>query len=59
MKQFDLAGIDFETAKRLRPNDPNFSIDYKNVNNIDYIVVRTEPDTVEPFMPILEAVKGV
>ena len=59
VKQFAAAGTDFETAKQLRPHDPNFSVDYKHVNNIEYIVVRTEPDVVEPFLPILEAVKSM
>lgn len=59
IKQFAAAGTDFETAKQLRPHDPNFSVDYKHVNNIEYIVVRTEPDVVEPFLPVLEAVKDL
>lgn len=47
------AGDDFETAKSLRPDDPNFSVDYKHINKYEYMEIATEPDFMEKFIPLL------
>jgi hypothetical protein len=47
------AGDDFETAKNLRPDDPNFAIDYKKISKCEYMEIATEPDRVELFKPLL------
>lgn len=47
------AGDDFETAKSLRPNDPNFAIDYKRISKFEYMEIGSEPDIMEPFVPLL------
>lgn len=47
------AGDDFETAKQLKPNDPNFAIDYKRISKFEYMEIATEPDIVERFPPLL------
>lgn len=55
---FVKAGDDFETAKSLRPNDPNFSIDYKHISKYEYMEIATEPDFMEAF-PALLPVPGL
>jgi hypothetical protein len=47
-----LAAEDFEFAKMLKLDDPNFSINYRKINDIAYIEIDDEPDTLEAFMPI-------
>ncbi len=47
------AGDDFETAKRLRPDDPNFAIDYKKISKYEFMIIGTEPDLIEPFPSLL------
>lgn len=49
---YPLAANDFECAKILKLDDPNFSINYRKINAIAYIEIDNEPDTVEEFMPI-------
>ncbi|CAE7530107.1 unnamed protein product, partial [Symbiodinium microadriaticum] len=51
--KFDNAADDFETAKRMKTDDPNFSINYRSINHVQYIEIRTEPDTVAPFVPLV------
>jgi hypothetical protein len=34
-------------------DDPNFSINYRSINNVEYIEIDTEPDLVEPFAPLM------
>ena len=50
---FVQAGIDFENAKQLRPGDPNFAIDYRRIGKCEFMELSSEPDTVEPFLPLL------
>jgi hypothetical protein len=50
---FVLAGDDFEWAKQLRPDDPNFSVDYRRISACDYMVLGSEPDLTEAFPPLL------
>ena len=52
LSSYKLAAEDFESAKMLKLNDPNFSINYRNINNVAYIEIDNEPDTIEEFMPI-------
>eukprot|EP01038_Epipyxis_sp_PR26KG_P007639 gene7639-10398_t len=51
------AGEDFETAKSLQPDDPNFSLDYRSISSYEYMIIETEPDLVEIF-PVLLPVPG-
>ena len=50
---FVQAGIDFENAKQLRPGDPNFAIDYRRIGKCEFMELSSEPDIVEPFLPLL------
>jgi hypothetical protein len=50
---YTAAGDDFETAKALKPDDPNFSVDYKRITAFQYMVIHTEPDLVEVFPQLL------
>lgn len=47
------AGDDFETAKLLKPGDPNFAVDYKSIAKCEYMIIESEPDLVEKFKPLL------
>jgi tetratricopeptide (TPR) repeat protein len=47
------AGADFEEAKKLRWDDPNFSIDYKRINKFAYMEIETEPDIRFEFPSLL------
>jgi hypothetical protein len=47
------AGEDFELAKKLQPNDPNFAVDYKRISKCEYMVIHTDPDLIEPFPSLL------
>jgi len=49
------AGSDFETAKKLRSNDPNFQIDYKRISTLEYMMIDTEPDVSSVFPTLLPA----
>eukprot|EP01034_Spumella_vulgaris_P021885 gene21885-27961_t len=51
--EFVRAGEDFELAKQLRPDDPNFSVDYRRISACEYMVIGTEPDLTESFPPLL------
>lgn len=53
LQQYDLAANDFETAKLLKSDNPNFSINYRSINNVEYIEIDTEPDLIEPFAPLI------
>lgn len=53
MSDFTLAGDDFETAKQLKSDDPNFKLEYKRIAQCEYMEFATEPDLVEPFPPLL------
>jgi hypothetical protein len=48
-----LAANDFETAKILQHDNPNFSINYRSINHVEYIEIETEPDLIEPFAPLM------
>ena len=50
---FVQAGIDFENAKQLRPGDPNFAVDYRRIGKCEFIQIDSEPDLIEPFLPLL------
>ena len=52
-EKFDLAGSDFETAKFMKPNDPNFAINYKKISKFEYMEIESEPDRTEVFPPLL------
>ena len=52
---FHNAGSDFETAKKLRVNDPNFQVDYKRISTFEYMAIESEPDVVLPFPVLLPA----
>lgn len=47
------AGDDFETAKKLSPDDPNFAISYKKIGRCAYMQIEDDPDLVELFPPLL------
>ena len=47
------AGADFEMAKQLRFNDPNFSVDYKRINQYEYMTLESEPDLSFVFPSLL------
>ena len=47
------AGIDFEEAKNLRFDDPNFSVQYKLIHDVEYMEIDSDPDLVEPFPTLL------
>jgi hypothetical protein len=47
------AGDDFETAKTISPDDPNFAVSYKAITHCAYMEVGSDPDIVEPFPPLL------
>eukprot|EP00981_Chlorochromonas_danica_P004577 scaffold912_cov187-Ochromonas_danica.AAC.55 len=47
------AGEDFENAKNLQPNDPNFALDYKKISKCEFMIVHSDPDLVEPFPSLL------
>jgi hypothetical protein len=53
VQRYDLAANDFETAKLLKPDNPNFSLNYRSINNVEYIEIETEPDLVQPFAPLM------
>lgn len=53
IKLFHEAANDFETAKQLKPNDPNFSISYSKVQKIEYLGLDSEPDLMENFPTLL------
>mmetsp|Transcript_7616 Transcript_7616/g.12820 ORF Transcript_7616/g.12820 Transcript_7616/m.12820 type:complete len:654 (+) Transcript_7616:383-2344(+) len=52
MSNYQKAAADFETAKLLKLDDPNFSINYRKINDIAYIEIDDEPDVLEEFSPI-------
>jgi len=47
------AGSDFETAKGLRWDDPNFAIDYKKIAKYEYMELDSEPDVQFVFPSLL------
>jgi hypothetical protein len=51
--EYTKAGDDFEMAKHLRQNDPNFSVDYKRISKCEYMILESEPDLVEVFPALL------
>lgn len=50
---FAAAGDDFETAKSLEPDDPNFAVDYKRIAKCEFMVIHSDPDLTEPFPSLL------
>jgi len=55
---FVAAGDDFENAKSLSPDDPNFAVSYKNITHCAYMEVASDADVTEPF-PALLPVPGL
>jgi hypothetical protein len=55
---FVAAGDDFENAKNLSPDDPNFAVSYKNITHCAYMEVASDEDVIEPF-PALLPVPGL
>jgi hypothetical protein len=53
MDEFVLAGNDFETAKGMKKNDPNFAVDYKKISAYEFMEIESEPDMTEVFPPLL------
>jgi hypothetical protein len=49
MGDFQRAGDDFETARRLKPSDPNFAVDYKAILHVKFIEVDSDPDLTADF----------
>ena len=47
------SGADFEVAKKLRWNDPNFSVDYKRIARCAYMEIESEPDLQFKFPCLL------
>ena len=52
------AGEDFETAKRLRIDDPNFHVDYKKIASLEYMSIDSEPDISLEFPVLLPPLGG-
>lgn len=52
-----LAGDDFESAKSMRPGDPNFTVDYRSIYHIQFMEMDTDPDLTRQF-PVLLPVPG-
>jgi len=52
------AGDDFENAKNLSPDDPNFAVSYKSITHCAYMEVASDADVIEPF-PALLPVPGL
>ena len=50
---FTAAGADFEQAKKLRWDDPNFSVDYKRIAKYAYMEIESEPDVAFVFPSLL------
>ncbi len=57
MKQLDLAANDFETAKRLMAGDPNFSVAYRSILNVDFVEVSSDPDLLVDFPTLIDIAK--
>ena len=53
LSRYELAGGDFEAAKRMRKEDPNFAVDYKKSHLVEYIELLSEPDIIESFPALL------
>ena len=53
MQKYFEAGSDFEIARNLRPDDPNFAVDYKNISKCEYMQIDSEPDLVLKFPALL------
>lgn len=53
LKDYKRAGVDFEEARTLKIQDPNFAVDYKKSHTIYYIEIETEPDLLEIFPALL------
>mmetsp|Transcript_4032 Transcript_4032/g.4125 ORF Transcript_4032/g.4125 Transcript_4032/m.4125 type:complete len:852 (-) Transcript_4032:143-2698(-) len=51
--QYENAAKDFELAKSLRFDDPNFSIRYRLIHEVDYMEIESDPDLMEPFPSLL------
>lgn len=46
---FEAAGADFETVRRLKLGDPNFTVDYKHINHVQFVAVDSDPDITADF----------
>ncbi len=53
LNDYTSAGDDFETAKRLQPHDPNFSLAYAHIGDLEYMEFASEPDVTEPFPQLI------
>jgi tetratricopeptide (TPR) repeat protein len=54
--RLDESCADFEYAKRLNPNNPNFCVDYKAIVGFEFIQVNSDPDLVSVFPPLWDRV---
>lgn len=54
--QLDESCADFEFAKRLNPNNPNFCVDYKAIEGYEFIQVNSDPDLVSIFPPLWDRI---
>jgi len=37
----------------MRPEDPNFVVQYRLIHDVDYMEIDSDPDMVEPFPTLL------
>ncbi len=54
--QLDESCADFEYAKRLNPNNPNFCVDYKAIVGFEFIQVNSDPDLTSIFPPLWDRI---
>eukprot|EP01041_Mallomonas_annulata_P002524 gene2524-4908_t len=51
--KYEMAAVDFEHAKNIRFDDPNFAIQYRSIHDVEYMEIESDPDLVEPFPTLL------
>ena len=54
--QLDESCADFEYARRLNPNNPNFCVDYKAIVGFEFIQVNSDPDLTSIFPPLWDRI---
>jgi tetratricopeptide (TPR) repeat protein len=52
------AAADFETCRRLRPDDANFCINYRATSRVEYMELRSDTDLVAPFPRLLDTMEA-
>jgi hypothetical protein len=52
---YTAAGEDFENAKLLQPNDPNFAVDYRRIAKCEFMIIHNDPDAIELFPSLVSA----